>query len=62
MVRHAAGQIASCVAVECLRSVAGTLADEDDKERHSPSQALITAALNAGGRDNVTAIVLERLS
>lgn len=29
--------------------------------RHSPAQALVTAALNAGGKDNVTVIVLERL-
>ena len=32
-----------------------------DQERRSPSEALITAALNAGGKDNVTVIVLERL-
>lgn len=31
------------------------------QERHSPSDALISAALNAGGKDNVTVIVLEHL-
>lgn len=32
-----------------------------DQERRSPAEALITAALNAGGKDNVTVVVLERL-
>lgn len=32
-----------------------------DQARHSPADALVTAALNAGGEDNVTVIVLERL-
>lgn len=32
-----------------------------DQARHSPADALVTAALNAGGKDNVTVIVLERL-
>jgi protein phosphatase len=32
-----------------------------DQERRSPAEALTTAALNAGGKDNVTVVVLERL-
>lgn len=32
-----------------------------DGERTSPAEALVNAALHAGGRDNVTVIVLERL-
>lgn len=31
-----------------------------DREWHSPAEALVTAALDAGGKDNVTVIVLER--
>lgn len=32
-----------------------------ERERRTPAEALISAALRAGGKDNVTAIVLERL-
>jgi serine/threonine protein phosphatase PrpC len=32
-----------------------------DRARTSPAEALVDAALHAGGRDNVTVIVLERL-
>ena len=32
-----------------------------DRARTSPAEALVDAALNAGGRDNVTVMVLERL-
>lgn len=33
-----------------------------DRARASPAEALVDAALSAGGRDNVTVIVLERLN